>query len=167
MATESFWVSSPRKPITTTPKKTLIKKRVKNISIQWIIYPSSPKVPLNLSTKKKGLKKCSTKSVSSRVKRRSKFPGPEFQTGLPCVKVVLANFFKTVLEAETWMILSQKFFISLGVYIPARLVSKRGNWVICLSSYGFNNKGLLKGKGSSKFCYQELSFSTSKWNTLM
>ena len=58
--------------------------------------------------------------------------------------MVFVSFFRTVSEAEAWMIFSQKPFIRWGVKIPAGLVPKVGNWVISSSSVGMSNKSLIK-----------------------
>ena len=165
VAPETFRISSPRRTKTTSIKNQ--KETSKNVSQTWNVVSQRPKVSLNLSTKKEGVNRWSIKSLSSRLKRRSKFPGSEIRTVLPCVKMILVSFFRTESEAEAWIILSQNFFICLGVYIPARLVSKVGNCVICPSLVSWNNKGLLKGMGSGKSWYHELSFSRLSWNTLV
>ena len=168
VAPETFRILIPRRTITTTSILNITKKKqAKKFPKHWIYYPWRQKVSSNLSTKMEGVDEESIKSIPSILKRRSNIPGLESRTELPCIKLVLVNFFRTVSEAEAWTILSQKFFICLEVYNPAHLVSKVENWVICPSSVGLSNKGLSKGMGSGKSWYQELWFSRSSWNTLM
>ena len=148
VAPETLRTSRPRRTMTTTPATNFTKrKQAKKFPIHWIMYPNSLKVSLILSTKKEGVNKWSNKSLSFRFKRRSRI---ENSNWVPSGQNSPSELLQYCIKSRIVDYIIPETFHLIGVYIPERLVSKFGNWVICPSSVGLHNKGLLKGIGSGK-----------------